>query len=79
MVKKPFSFYSPVLLPKVNNYAEQLPTATMGNCAISMMVKVVVSVNPAQEKLTKIASIQDTSPISEPLNAKVSVSSNKVS
>ena len=64
---------------KVNKYAEQQPTVTMGNCAISNMVKVVVSVNHAQEKLTKIASLQDTSPISEQLNAKVFVSSNKVS
>ena len=79
MAKKSFTFYLPVLLPKVNMYAEQQPTVTMGNCAIMNLVKVVVSVNHAQEKLTKIASLRDTSPISEPLNAKVFVSSNKVS
>ena len=72
-------FYSPALLPKVNKYAEQQPTVTMENCAISNMVKVVVSVNYVQEKLTKIASLQDTSPISEQLNAKVFVASNEVS
>ena len=66
-------------LSKVNKYAEQQPTVTMGNCAISKMVKVVVSVNHAQGKLINIASLQDTSPILEPLNAKVFVSSNKVS
>ena len=58
--------------------AEQQPTVAMGNCAILIMVQ-VVSVNLAQEKLTKIASLQDTTPIAEPLNAKVFVSSNKVS
>ena len=74
-----FSFYLPVFLPKVNKTAEQLPTVTMGNCAILIMVLMVVSVNRAREKLIKLASEQDTSPTLEPLNAKVSVSSNKVS
>ena len=58
--------------------AEQQPTVAMGNCAILIMVK-VVSVNLAQEKLTKIASLRNTTPIAEPLNAKVFVSSNNVS
>ena len=79
MVKKPFTFYLPALLPKVNKYAEQQPTVTMENCAISNMVKVVVSVNHVQEKLTKIASLQDTTPISGQLNAEVFVSPNEVS
>ena len=64
---------------KVNKYAEQQPTVTMGNCAISIMVKMVVPVKYVQETLTKIASLQNTPPISESLNAKVFVSSNKVS
>ena len=38
-----------------------------------------VSVNFAQEKLIKLASIQDTTPTLEPLNADVFVSKNKVS
>ena len=60
--------------------AEQQPTVAMGNCAILIIIMVkVVSVNLAQEKLTKIASLQDTTPIAEPLNAKVFVSSNNVS
>ena len=78
--KKPFSFYSPVLLPKVNKTAKLLPIVTMGNCAILIMVLMVVFVNRAQEKRTKLASIQDTTPTLEPLNAKMFVlSSNKVS
>ena len=59
--------------------AEQLPTVTMGICAILIMVLMVVSANRAQEKLIKLASIQDTRPISEPMNAKVFASANKVS
>ena len=58
--------------------AATVPTVTMGTCAILILV-LLVSVNLAQEKLTKLASIQDTSPNSEPLNAKVFASSNKVS
>ena len=79
MAKKPFTFYLPALLPKVNKYAVQQTTVTMENCAISNMVKVVVSVNHVQVKLIKIASLQDTSPISGQLNAKVFVPSNNVS
>ena len=45
----------------------------MGNCAILIMVLMVVSANRAQEKLIKLASIQDTTPTLEPLNAKVFV------
>ena len=59
--------------------AKQLPTVTMGICAILIMVLMVVSVSLAQEKLIKIASIQDTTTTLEPMNAKVFVSSNKVS
>ena len=52
----------------------------MENCAILIMVMTVVFVNRAQEKLNKLASIQDTTPTLEPLNAKMFVlSSNKVS
>ena len=45
----------------------------MENCAILIMVMTVVFVNRAQEKLNKLASIQDTTPTLEPLNAKVFV------
>ena len=58
--------------------AATVTTVTMGTCAILISV-LLVSVNLAQEKLTKLASIQDTPPNSEPLNAKVFASSNKVS
>ena len=57
--------------------AKQLSTVTMGICAILIMVLMVVSANRAQEKRTKLASIQDTTPTLEPMNAKASVSSSK--
>ena len=64
--------------PNAKPSAATVPTVTMETCAIFIMV-LGVSVNLAQEKLIKIASIQDTTTTLEPMNAKVFVSSNKVS
>ena len=59
--------------------AAAVTTVTMGPCAISIMVVMVVSVNLAQEQLTKLASIPNTAPTSAPLNAKVFASSTNAS
>ena len=47
--------------------------------AILILGLLVVGVNLAQEILTKLASMQGTTPTSEPMNAKVFASANKVS
>ena len=62
--------------------AATVPTVTLGPsspCAILILVVMVVSVNFAQEILIKLASIPDTTPTLEPMNAKVFASANKVS
>ena len=59
--------------------AATVPTVTLGPCAILILVVMVVSVNRAQEILIKLASIQCSTPTSEPMNAKVFAPANKVS
>ena len=59
--------------------AATVPTVTLGPCAILILVVMVVSVNLAQEILIKLASNQCSTPTSEPMNAKVFASANKVS
>ena len=50
--------------------AATVTTVTMGTCAILILVVMVVPVNLAQEEYGKDI-VGDTSPNSEPLNAKV--------
>ena len=52
---------------------------TKGNCAIWIMVKVVVSVNFVQARRTVIASIALSAMVSDLRNAEVFVSLNQVS
>ena len=61
------------------NPAQNVDRVATGNCAIWIMVKVVVSVNLAQARLTVIASIALSAMVSDLWNAKVFVSLNQVS
>jgi hypothetical protein len=60
-----------------DSIAATVPTVTLGPCAILILVVMVVSVNRAQEILIKLASIQCSTPTSEPMNAKVFAPANK--
>ena len=61
-------------------HAATVTTVTIrDHSAILILGLLVVGVNLAQEILTKLASMQGSTPTSEPMNAKVFASANKVS
>ena len=61
------------------NPAQNVDRVATGNCAIWIMVKVVVSVNFVQARRTVIASIALSAMVSDLRNAEVFVSLNQVS
>ena len=61
------------------NPVQNVDRVAKGNCAIWKMVKVVVSVNFVQARLTVIASIALSAMVSDLRNAEVFVPKKKVS